>query len=101
MIGIKICGLCRPADAAAAVAAGADYVGVILAPATRRSQTIDTAKQIFERSTGARRVGVFVNSDLSVLRQAIRALQLDVVQLHGEETPEDARAAGESAQVWK
>jgi phosphoribosylanthranilate isomerase len=101
MIGIKICGLCRPVDAAAAVAAGADFVGVILAPATRRSQTIDTAKQIFEEAHGARRVGVFVNPELSMLRQAIRDLQLDVVQLHGEETPDIARVAGESAQVWK
>jgi phosphoribosylanthranilate isomerase len=101
MIGIKICGLCRPVDAAAAVDAGADYVGVILAPATRRTQTLDTAKQIFERARGARRVGVFVNPELSMLRQAIRDLQLDVVQLHGEETPDVARVAGESAQVWK
>ncbi|MEX2284026.1 MAG: phosphoribosylanthranilate isomerase [Gemmatimonadota bacterium] len=101
MIRIKICGLCRPADAAAAVAAGADYVGVILAPATRRSQTIDTAKQIFDEARGARRVGVFVNPEPSMLREAIRDLQLDVVQLHGEETPDVARLAGESAQVWK
>ncbi len=101
MIRVKICGLCRPVDAAAAVDAGADYVGVILAPAARRSQTLDAAMQIFEHAGGARRVGVFVNPELPALRQAIRALRLDVVQLHGEESVALADAAGQDAQVWK
>src|SRR5690606_5591888 len=38
---VKICGVCRPADAAAAARAGADYVGVVLAPGFTRSQTVE------------------------------------------------------------
>jgi phosphoribosylanthranilate isomerase len=40
MIGIKICGICRPEDAAQAARSGASHVGVILAENSRRSQTL-------------------------------------------------------------
>ena len=101
MIGIKICGLCRAEDAAVARDAGADYVGVILAPNTARSQTISTARRIFAAAAGVKRVGVFVNPDLPGLQEVVRALQLDVVQLHGDEPAVSAQAASRFVQVWK
>ena len=101
MIGIKICGLCRAEDAADARGAGADYVGVILAPNTARSQSISAARRILDAAAGATRVGVFVNPDLPALQEAVRELRLDVVQLHGDEPAAIAQAAGRFAQVWK
>jgi phosphoribosylanthranilate isomerase len=97
----KICGLCRPQDAAEAAAAGADYVGVILADGFARSQTIVAARAILDAAEGVKRVGVFVNSDLDAIRQAIQSLRLDVVQLHGDETRATAQAIAGSARVWK
>jgi phosphoribosylanthranilate isomerase len=101
MIGIKICGLCRAEDAAEARGAGADYVGVILAPNTARSQSIGAARGILDAAAGVKRVGVFVNPDLPTLQEAVRALGLDVVQLHGDEPAAIAQAASRFAQVWK
>jgi phosphoribosylanthranilate isomerase len=101
MIGVKICGLCRPADAAAAVAAGADYVGVILAPGTRRSQSGAAAAKIFAAAADLPRVGVFVDAQLPDVRAAVSALSLSVVQLHGQESPEVVAALAQSVPVWK
>jgi phosphoribosylanthranilate isomerase len=84
---VKICGVCTPADAALAGTAGAAYVGVILAPGRSRSCTATQASAIF-RATRAKRVGVFVDAAPEAVAEAVRALGLDVVQLHGEEPPE-------------
>ena len=100
---VKICGLCRPGDAAAAVRSGADYVGVVLAPGFTRSQTVESAAPIFDAAAGARRVGVFVDASVGEVVDAAERLRLDVVQLHGSEPPDRvaALAAAGSWQVWK
>lgn len=108
MVDVKICGLCRPEDGAAAVVAGASHVGVILTPGFARTQPLDRAAEIFaatERlgAPAPRRVGVFVNAPVAVLQTAAEALRLDVVQLHGKEAAGDVaevRTAG-SWSVWK
>ncbi|HEX7091459.1 MAG TPA: indole-3-glycerol phosphate synthase TrpC [Longimicrobiales bacterium] len=102
-VEVKICGLCRPEDARAAVEAGADYVGVVLAPGGPRSQTVASAKAIFQAAAGARRVGVFVDASTEEAASAARALGLAVLQLHGSEPPEQvaALAAAGPWQVWK
>jgi phosphoribosylanthranilate isomerase len=100
---VKICGLCRTVDAAAAVAAGADYVGVILAPGSARRQSDERAMQILDSAVGARRVGVFVDAGEAVLVETAERLELEVLQLHGEESTtlvERLRARGEWT-VWK
>jgi phosphoribosylanthranilate isomerase len=98
---VKVCGLTRAQDAAMAGAAGADYLGVILAPGRVRSVTPDAARRIFSGSALVR-VGVFVDADADSLRDAANAAGLDVLQLHGDEPPElcaTMRAAGYT--VWK
>ncbi|HEY8469689.1 MAG TPA: indole-3-glycerol phosphate synthase TrpC [Longimicrobiales bacterium] len=102
-VEVKICGLCRPEDARAAVDAGADYVGVILAPGGPRSQTVGSAKAIFDAAAGARRVGVFVDAPVEEAASAARALGLAVLQLHGSEPPEQVAALAVAGpwQVWK
>lgn len=98
---VKICGLCRPEDAAAAARHGAYYVGVILAPNRKRSQTLESAARILDQAGAARRVGVFVDPAPAEVERAVRALGLAVVQLHGQETPELAGQIAMIAPVWK
>ncbi|HEX8392107.1 MAG TPA: phosphoribosylanthranilate isomerase [Longimicrobium sp.] len=98
---VKVCGLMRPSDAAAAVDAGAGYLGVILAPGGKRTVTAAQAGVILG-GLHARRVGVFVDADEPALHAAAREAGLHVLQLHGDEPPELAdrmRAAG--YEVWK
>jgi phosphoribosylanthranilate isomerase len=101
MIEVKICGLCRPQDATAAAAAGADFLGVILAPGTRRSQSIESAAAILAGSGQVRRAGVFIDPHITEVRAAVEKLQLSVVQLHGDEPPDFVAAVAQHAQVWK
>jgi phosphoribosylanthranilate isomerase len=98
---VKVCGLTRHEDALAAAAAGASYLGAVLAPGGKRTVTAEAARVIFE-GTQAKRVGVFVDAGLDELEAAARAAGLHVLQLHGDETPElaaELRARGWT--VWK
>jgi len=100
---VKICGLCRPGDARMAADAGADYLGVILAPGGPRSRTEPEAAAIWAAAPDRARVGVFVDPAAGVAIAAAERLALSVVQLHGDEAPdvvERIRAAG-PWRVWK
>ncbi len=99
---IKVCGLTRRADAALAEAAGADHLGVILAPGYGRSVSAAAAAALFSE-TRARRIGVFVNAPLDDLIRDAEAAGLDGVQLHGDEEPAYVRALRlhGSWTVWK
>lgn len=102
-VEVKVCGLCRPEDAAVAADAGADYLGVVLARGYRRTRSVSEAAAIFGQGRGAARVGVFVDAPLPELLDAAGRLALDVVQLHGSESADYAaqvRAAG-PWRVWK
>jgi len=101
-VRVKICGVCRPRDAAAAAAAGADYIGVVLAPGLRRSRSLDEAAAIWAAAPGPLRVGVFVDGAEAELRGAGESLGLAVLQLHGREPPELLAAVrGGGWEVWK
>ena len=85
MTRVKICGLTPPEDARAAAAAGADMVGLVFAPSSRRVD-VDTAVSV----AGALppfvlRVGVFVDADYDTLVRTAERVRLDVLQLHGSE----------------
>lgn len=85
---VKVCGLMRAQDARAAVAAGADAVGVILSPGYRRSLTLKEAAKVLERvPPEVGRVGVFVDAPLEDVSKAVEVLDLTEVQLHGTEGP--------------
>ena len=100
---VKICGVCSVEDARAADRAGASYVGVILSPHHKRSQTLKQASPILEAVDDAQRVGVFVDASIPELLRARQHLSLDVIQLHGIESPADVRAVREQTGValWK
>lgn len=101
-VAVKVCGVCRPEDARLAADAGAEWIGVILAPGRSRSQTLAGAGVIFD-GAAARRVGVFVDAPAAMVARAARDLSLDAVQLHGDESPADVREIRRlvECEVWK
>ena len=100
-VRVKICGLKRPAQARAAVSAGADAVGVVFAESPRQV-ALEEAKEVAtaardEAAKAGRTIeawGVFVNEEAGRIIELARGVPLDVVQLHGDETVELARTLG-------
>ena len=88
---VKICGLTNLADAQTAVAAGADYLGFIFYPPSKRSIDITTAKAIVQTLRAAPTcpvlVGVFVNEAGPRMAEVLDEVGLDLAQLSGEEVP--------------
>lgn len=83
-VQIKICGLTRPQDAEAAVAAGADFLGFVFRQGTPRK--LEPARAGWVRGlTGAEKVGVFLDAPLDEILRIRELLELDWVQLHGDE----------------
>jgi phosphoribosylanthranilate isomerase len=106
MTKIKICGVTRPDDAAHAAAAGADFLGLNFWPHSKRYLAADRARAVAAaaRAAGSTQlVGVFVNATLYDITAIVHAVGLDVIQLHGDETPDDVRAVAVAADrpVWK
>lgn len=102
-VGVKICGVGRRRDVEVAAEAGADYVGLVLAPSPRRVGE-DAAGTLARgaAAAGMRPVGVSVDRPPGELRALADRLSLRVVQLHGDEPPDvcrQLRAAG--LEVWK
>jgi phosphoribosylanthranilate isomerase len=81
---VKICGLTRSQDTEAAIEAGADMLGFVFAPGTKRFMDPTTSVWIHDL-TGAEKVGVFRDSPLESIIAIRDLLGLDRVQLHGEE----------------
>lgn len=100
---VKICGVCRPADARMVESAGADYMGVILSPGHARSQEAAAAGRIFDAVGSIRRAGVFVDADVNRVATLAQRLRLNVLQLHGTESPGTVAALREAGDwhVWK
>ncbi|HYL32658.1 MAG TPA: phosphoribosylanthranilate isomerase [Stellaceae bacterium] len=88
-IAAKICGLSTPETVAAAIAGGAQFVGFVFFPPSPRNLTPAQAGPLVRSvPAGVTRVGVFVDPDDEILKRVLAAAPLDIVQLHGEETPE-------------
>jgi phosphoribosylanthranilate isomerase len=86
---IKICGVCRPEDAALAARLGADAVGLVFHPASRRNVSVERAREIIAALPPfVTPVGLFVDAPAHVVRRTADALRLRHVQLHGAEPPE-------------
>jgi phosphoribosylanthranilate isomerase len=94
---VKICGITNQEDAAAAIAGGATAIGFNFYPKSPRYIAPEWAAAIASQP-GVRRVGVFVNELPARVAQIAVAAALDIVQLHGDETPAEYPAG---LIVWK
>ncbi|HLR56746.1 MAG TPA: phosphoribosylanthranilate isomerase [Beutenbergiaceae bacterium] len=90
---IKICGLSTPETLTAAVQAGADAVGFLLAPGYARTLTPAQVRELLPLVPGGiETVGVFRNQPLEVVLDDARAAGVRTVQLHGDEPAGDVAA---------
>ncbi|MEC9345014.1 MAG: phosphoribosylanthranilate isomerase [Pseudomonadota bacterium] len=87
----KICGLNTPDVVDAAIAGGADAVGFVFYPPSPRAVSPETAAVLAGHAGTALKVGLFVDPDDALLDRVLGALDLDIVQLHGSESPERVR----------
>ncbi|KRW93221.1 phosphoribosylanthranilate isomerase [Paracoccus sp. MKU1] len=87
-ISVKICGLTEAAGLAAAVEAGARYVGFVFFPKSPRHVTLEAAAELAAQvPLGVAKVGLFVDPDDAALDAVLSRVPLDLIQLHGTETP--------------
>lgn len=90
-IQTKICGLSTPETLDAALNTGATYVGLVFFPPSPRHVSLDQAAALAARvQERAQIVGLFVNPADSLLQQVLGRVPLDIIQLHGEESPSRA-----------
>lgn len=100
MMFVKVCGITRLEDAVAAAEAGASAVGFVFWPGSPRWITAGRAAAIAARVPAqVRRVGVFVNQPPAEMQAIAEEVRLDVVQLHGDETPD--RIGWWRGEVWR
>ncbi len=88
MTQVKICGLRRPADVETAAQAGARYVGFVFFPRSPRAVSAAEARELAGHvPVGVARVGLFVDPDDALLQSTLETAALDMIQLHGRESP--------------
>lgn len=94
-VRIKICGITRIEDALAAVAAGADAIGLVFYARSPRAVTPAQAKAIVAALPPfVTSVGLFVDMPRAELQQVLAEVPLDLLQFHGDESPEDCAGHG-------
>ena len=85
---VKICGLKTEAALEAALAGGADFVGLVFFPPSPRNVTPAVAETLAARARGrAKIVALMVDPDDALIAQVIASAAPDLIQLHGHETP--------------
>ncbi|MCL4424099.1 MAG: phosphoribosylanthranilate isomerase [Firmicutes bacterium] len=85
---VKICGIKTLQAAWAAVEAGADMVGFVFAPSRRRIEPSLAREITLRLPKEVWKVGVFVNEEKETVQALADLCHLDVIQLHGQESPE-------------
>tara|TARA_B100001750_G_C15522146_1_gene612728 strand:+ start:4108 stop:4773 length:666 start_codon:yes stop_codon:yes gene_type:complete len=94
MTKVKICGISKVENAQAAVDAGADFVGIVFEPNSRRCVGTEEAKNIIESTEIGNRtervlwVGVFANQSVEEVNEIVEYCGIDIVQLSGKESPQ-------------
>lgn len=97
---VKICGIRRAEDIEIVNKYLPDFIGFIFVPASKRyvepSVVAELKKNLDPR---IKTVGVFVNESVEKIREIKKVCSLDVIQLHGEETPQFCEELG--GRIWK
>ncbi|MBH5329665.1 phosphoribosylanthranilate isomerase [Eikenella sp. S3360] len=97
---IKICGLTRPQDAQAAAELGADAVGLVFYPQSKRYVSVPQAREVVAAlPPQVAKVALFVNESAGNVRAVLAQLPIDILQFHGDEPPEFCRQFGKP--YWK
>ena len=88
-IRVKICGLRQPDHVDAAVKAGAAYIGLVFVAKSPRNLTIRQAVELaVDVPPGVAKVALLVNATENFIDELVEGVPLDMLQLHGSETPE-------------
>lgn len=94
---LKICGMRNPQNIADIAALNPDYLGFIFYEKSKRyvgdvgqghALTLPLPTEVSGQAKGIKKIGVFVNSSIEYVLSKVKKYGLDLVQLHGEETPE-------------
>jgi len=88
MVKVKICGICDGIAAQAAVEAGADLLGFHFCSSERRVSPEEARAIVDGLSVRPPIVGVFIDQDPAEVTQIAEFVGLDMLQLHGSETPD-------------
>ncbi|MBF7141364.1 MULTISPECIES: phosphoribosylanthranilate isomerase [Pseudomonas] len=85
----KICGITRPEDAIVAAQAGADAIGLVFYAPSPRAVNVQQAREIIRALPPfVTVVGLFVNASACEINETLDAVPLDLLQFHGDESPE-------------
>lgn len=94
-VRVKICGITRIEDALSAVENGADAIGLVFYEPSPRNVALEQAAKIAEKVPAfVCVVGLFVNAEADFVRKVISEVKLDLLQFHGDETPEECASYG-------
>ncbi len=92
-VRVKFCGLTRPADVEAAAVAGAAYVGFVFFPKSPRHLAPEQARALaLAVPAGIAKVALTVDTDDAGIDAILDSVPVDLLQLHGRETPERVAA---------
>ncbi|MCX7193383.1 MAG: phosphoribosylanthranilate isomerase [Proteobacteria bacterium] len=89
VVRVKICGITRVEDVLAVAMSGADAIGLVFYEKSPRHVSIEQAVKLVAASPPfVTVVGLFVNASAESVREVLKSVSLDVLQFHGDETPE-------------
>ncbi len=92
---VKICGITRPQDASVAAALGADAIGLVFWPRSPRAVSVAQAQALVAGLPPfVTTVGLFVDATPDEVGEVLAEVPLDLLQFHGDESPELCRSAG-------
>ncbi len=100
----KICGISTPEALDAAIKGGASHVGFVFFAKSPRNLDPERARALAQQVPGhVGKVGLFVDPDPSFVASALSVVPLDVLQLHGAESPAFAASLGAAhgKEIWK
>mmetsp|Transcript_18127 Transcript_18127/g.28121 ORF Transcript_18127/g.28121 Transcript_18127/m.28121 type:complete len:216 (-) Transcript_18127:3932-4579(-) len=87
-VSVKICGISQPKDVSAAAAAGASYLGFVFFEKSPRNIAMTAARDLaVDVPSGIAKVALVVDATDGFLDDLTEAVPLDILQLHGRETP--------------
>lgn len=92
---VKICGITTPAAALAAARAGVDAIGLVFYASSPRAVSADEAAEIVAALPPfVSSVGLFVNAEPTLVEKVLARVPLDILQFHGDETPQYCASFG-------